>query len=303
MAAAAALLLVPWQLWLGAWQHEVPPVLMGKYGAYGPWVAAGVREGGAAFLRDVVIANVQSIDRFFNYAFMPMTPVLPRAAAFVTACALAVLGTGMLVRRASVTALFLLAYVAVVLLWPFEPDRFVLAVWPLLTICGLAGMVAVWRWRPVRAPARLVRVLAIALSLASTLGFATYNVRGYSHQWWASVQRDAGQRAKPIVEWVAASTAPSDVLMTDDDLIVYLYAGRRGMPTSSFLPRERVRPPTDDDNIAAVRTMIDLYEPRFYITTSQPGQRAAEALTTGDRPLLRRYRLIPNAFIYERIAQ
>jgi hypothetical protein len=49
--------------------------------------------------------------------------------------------------------------------------------------------------------------------------------------------------------------------------------------------------------------MIDLYAPRYYITTSQPGQRAAEALTTGEKPMLRRYRLIPNAFIYERIAQ
>ncbi len=303
LGAAAAIPLIPWQLWLNAWQHEIPPVLMGKYGAYGPWLSAGIREGGAAFVRDVAIANVQSIDRFFNYAFMPMTPALPRAVAFVTACALAVVGTGVFVRRATVTALFLMAYVVVVVLWPFEPDRFVLALWPLLTISGLAGMVAVWRWRPAPALARVGRAVAIALSLGVTLGFAAYNARGYRHQWWASVQRDAGQRAKPIVEWVAASTAPSDVLMTDDDLIVYLYSGRRGMPTSSFLPRERVRPPTDADNIAAVRTMIDLYAPRYYITTSQPGQRAAEALTTGEKPMLRRYRLIPNAFIYERIAQ
>ena len=91
--------------------------------------------------------------------------------------------------------------------------------------------------------------------------------------------------------------------MTDDDLIVYLYTGRRGMPTSTFLPRERLYPPTDRDNIAAVRTMIELYAPRYYITTSQPGLRAADSLTIGEKPLLRRYRLIPNAFIYERIAQ
>jgi hypothetical protein len=54
------------------------------------------------------------------------------------------------------------------------------------------------------------------------------------------VQRDVGRRAKPIAEWVSASTDPSDVLMTDDDLIVYLYAGRRRMPTSTFLPKDRV---------------------------------------------------------------
>jgi hypothetical protein len=303
MFAAAALLLVPWQLWLNAWQHEIPPVLMGKYGAYGPWVASGIHEGGIAFVRDVAIANLQSVDRFLNYAFMPMAAVWPRALAFVTACALAATGLGVLVRRSTVTAIFLAAYAVVILIWPFEPDRFILAVWPLLTISGLAGVAAIWRWRPTLLVTRSTRLVLLALSAVVALGFSAYNVRGYRNQWWASVQRDAGRRAKPIVEWVAASTAPSDVLMTDDDLLVYLYTGRRGMPTSSFLPRERVRPPTDSDNIAAVRTMVDSFSPRYYITTSEPGRRAAEALTIGESPVLRRHRLIPNAFIYERIAK
>jgi len=303
LGVAAAVLLVPWQLWVNAWQHEVPPVLMGKYGAYGPWLAAGIREGGPSFVRDVAIANLQSIDRFLNYVVMPIRPALPRMLAFLAACALVALGVGVLVRRASVTALFLVAYMAVVVLWPFDPDRFVLALWPLLTICGIAGMVTVWQWRPTPAVMRGTRLVALALSLALTVGFTTYNFRGYRNQWWASIQRDAGQRAKPVVEWVAARTDTSDVLMTDDDLIVYLYTGRRGMPTSTFLPRERLYPPTDGDNIAAVRTMIELYAPRYYITTSQPGLRAADSLSIGETPLLRRYRLIPNAFIFERIAQ
>jgi len=301
IAIAAAFCLVPWQLWLNAWQHEIPPVLMGKYGAYGPWVAQGFEEGGLAFARGVVVANLQSVERFLGYAFMPMAAVGPRVVAFVTVCGLAALGLGVLVRRAAITAMFMAAYAAVVLFWPFEPDRFILAVWPLLTLCLLTGVVAIWRWRPAAFGSRGVRYVAIGLAAAVAFGFTTYNARGYRNQWWASVQRDAGRRARPIVEWVASSTAPSDILMTDDDLLVYLYTGRRGMPTSTFLPRERLGPPADEDNIAAVRTMIDTYAPRYYITTSDPGRRAAEALTTGQTPLLRRHRLIPNAFIYERI--
>jgi hypothetical protein len=301
MTAAVALCLVPWQLWLAAWQHEIPVVLQGKYGAYGPWLVRGFREGGAGLAREVAIANFERLDAFFGYAFMPVVPAWPRAVAFATACGLAAIGVGVLVRRATITALFLAAYAFVILLWPFEPERFVLAVWPLLTLCGLAGGAAVWRWRPSSSMARGVRYATIGMSAACALGFATYNARGYRNQWWASVQRDAGRRAKPIVEWVAASTTPGDVLMTDDDLIVYLYTGRRGMPTSTFLPRERVQEPTDADNIAAVREMIDAYAPRYYITASAPGKRAAEALIQEEAPLLRRYRLIPNAFIYERI--
>jgi hypothetical protein len=170
-------------------------------------------------------------------------------------------------------------------------------------LCGLSGIHAIWRWRPQALPLGIVRACAMVLAVAIIAGFATYNYRGYRNQWWASVQRDVGQRAKPIAEWVATSTDSTDVLMTDDDLIVYLYTGRRGMPTSSFLPTDLLRPPTDAENIAAVRTMIATYSPRYYITTSAPGQRAAEALTVGDSALLRRHRLIPNAFIYERIDQ
>lgn len=299
--AAAALLLVPWQMWLNAWQHEIPPVLMGKYGAYGPWMAEGYREGGLGFARGVFVANLQSLDRFLNYAFMPVSAVVPRAIAFVWVCVLLVAGLGVLVRRATVTALFLMAYAAVVMLWPFEPDRFVLALWPLLTICGVAGVLRMVAWRPGVAAGRAVRGGALALTAVIGAGFLAYNVRGYSGRWWASVQRDAGQRAKPIAEWVAASTDLNDVLMTDDDLLVYLYTGRRGMPTSTFLPRERVLPLTDAEHVEAVRTMIDTYAPRYYITTSAPGQRAAEALSQGATPLLRRHRLIPNAFIYERV--
>ncbi len=298
---AAALCLVPWQLWVSAWQHEIPPVLMGKYGAYGPWVAQGFQEGGLPFARGVLIANVQNLDQFLNFAFMPVAPLWPRAIAIVTACILGAIGVAVLVRRATVTALFLAAYAVVILLWPFEPVRFVLAVWPLLTLCGLSGIATLWGWRPSLPVARGVRYATLVPVAAIVLGFAAYNARGYRQQWWASIQRDAGRRAKPIVEWVATRTEPTDVLMTDDDLIVYLYAGRRGMPTYTFLARERVRPLEDGDNISAVRSMIDTYQPRYYITTSEPGRRAAEALTGGDAPLLRRHRLLPNAFIYERI--
>jgi hypothetical protein len=301
MIVAAALCLAPWQLWLNAWQHEIPPVLMGKYGSYGPWMAPAFREQGLAFVRDVAVVNLQSLFEVLSYAFMPVRALLPRAVAFVGVCGLVAVGLGLLVRHSLVTALFLVAYGAVVIIWPFEPTRFVLAVWPLLMLSGLAGIVAIWRWRAPNTLTRGLRYVAIGLAVSVAVGFATYNARGYRGQWWASIQRDTGSRAKPIVEWVAARTAPSDVLMTDDDLLVYLYTGRQGTPTSSFLPTERVRPPTDEDNVAAVRTMIDTYEPRYYITTSEPGRRAAEALSTGPRPLLRRHRLIPNAFIYERI--
>jgi len=66
---------------------------------------------------------------------------------------------------------------------------------------------------------------------------------------------------------------------------------------------DHVQSPSDEDNIAGVRLMIDAYHPRYYITTSARGQVVAESLTRGQTPLLRRHGVIQNAFIYERISQ
>jgi hypothetical protein len=301
VAMAGAVFVVPWQLWVSTWQHEIPMVLTGKYGAYGPWLAAGYREGGLGFAWAVLVANLQALDAFLSYAFMPVAAVWPRALAFLALVGLVLGGAALIARRVPVTVLFLAAYAGVVMLWPFEPNRFVLAVWPLLTVCVGASIVALVRWRPGALPVRVIRWTGLALALMIVVGFTAYNVRGYSNRWWASVQRDVGQRAKPIAEWVINGTAESDVLITDDDLIVYLYTGRRGMPTSTFLPIERVASLSDSVHVQSVRTMLERYAPRFFITTSTAGRKTAETLTQVEPPLLRRYLQISNALIYERV--
>lgn len=301
MVAAAAVFLVPWNLWLNAWQHEIPPVLMGKYGAYGPWLADGFQQGGAPFVRDVIIANVMSVHRFLGYFFAPVSAAGARTAAYVGVLCLTGAGLSILARRSPVALLFLMGYAAITLIWPFDPDRFVIGVWPLFTLCLLAGVRAIWTWKPDQAVLRGGRIVMLAATVALMTGFLSFNVRGYRHQFWASIQRDAGRRAKPMAEWIASNTAPSDVVMTDDDVLIYLYTGRQAAPTSTFLPRERLHPLTHEDNVAAVRAMVDAYAPRYFITTSEPGRRAADALSIGQQPILRRHRLIPNAYIYERI--
>ena len=301
LVAGAAALLVPWQLWLGAYQQEIPAVVGGKYGAYGPWMAEGYREGGLPFARAVVVANAQSFERMFGFLFMPVRAVLPRAIAFAGVLILLGAGVALLVRRAPVTAAFLALYAAVILVWPFEPDRFVLAVWPLLALVAVSAVAALWRWRPEARPARLGRLVALAVIVYLAAGFTVYNYRGYRDRWWASVQRDAGRRAKPIAEWVARHTAMSDVLATEDDLIVYLYTGRRALPTTTFLARERLQPLTPEEEMVAVRTLLATYKPRFFIAASKAGIMTADSLALETPPLLRRYGQTTNALVYEHL--
>lgn len=301
LIAGALVCLIPWQLWVGAHASEVAPVLTGKFGAYTPWLVDGYRSGGVPFLREVLTANLQSLDGMFSFAFMPVAAVAPRGVAFVAILLLGAAGTAMLVRRAPVTAGFLVVYVGISLVWPFEPTRFFLAIWPLVLLAIATPVRWLWQWRPVGAPPRAVRGLGLAGALALLVGFGTYNARGFRGQWWTSIQRDAGQRAKPIAEWIARNTHPGDVLATEDDLIIYLYTGRQALPTSTFLASERVRPLTEGEDLAAVRAILASYRPRFFITASKQGIRSATALTQATPPELRPYSGIPNALIFERV--
>jgi hypothetical protein len=202
-----------------------------------------------------------------------------------------------------VTALFLVLYGAIVVVWPFDPERFVLALWPLVALLAVAAVTGVWRWRPGAPAGRAARVGALAVVAYLLAGYAVYNYRGYRDRWWASVQRDAGRRAKPIAEWVARHTAMTDVLATEDDLIVYLYTGRQALPTTTFLAHERVRPLTASEDAAAVRTLLSTYRPRFVITASRMGIATADSLAAARPPLLRKYGHTTNALVYEYLAR
>ncbi|MBV6520739.1 MAG: hypothetical protein MNPFHGCM_00857 [Gemmatimonadaceae bacterium] len=300
-AVGALLLLLPWQLWVSAHAAEVPAVLNGKYGSYLPWLIAGYGDGGLPFLRDVVTSNVQGLAAMFGFAFMPVVAEPPRMAAIAAVSLFVAAGSAMLVMRAPITATFLWAYLSIAIVWPFDPARFLLAVWPLLIVCFLLPVLWLGRWQAAGGGQRAARWIGLASATVLALGFLAYNVRGVRNQWWASVQRDTGERAKPIVEWTARNTAPTDVLATDDDLVVYLYTQRRAVPTSTFLALERVRPLTDEEDIAAVRAILASFQPRFFITASRQGMRTAAALERTSPPQLRRYASLESALIFERV--
>jgi hypothetical protein len=302
LGVAAALLLVPWQLWVQAYQYEIPTLLTGKYGAYGPWLADAYREGGSAFARAVVAINARRLEGVFGYVFMPVTPAWPRLLTFVALAGLTVAGLLRIVRRNPVTTGFVALYMAVVLLWPFEPDRFLLAIWPVLALLSAVAIRDLWRWSPSATLRRVMRAVPLVASAVVVIGFTVYNVRGYRHQWWASVQRDAGRDAKPIAEWVVRHTAMTDVLSTEHDLIVYLYTGRQAIPTSTFLARERVRPLSPEEDATTVRALLEMYRVRYYITAWGPAIRTANRLAALQPPVLRPAGNTSNALVFERIS-
>lgn len=299
LAVAAAPFVVGWQLWLSAYQGEMPHAFVGKYGAYGSWLAEGYRAGGLPFARAVLAKNINGLFGFLGYMTLPVSPVLPRLLSLGTVLGVLGVGAFSVWRRMRVTLVFLAVYAGVILAWPFEPIRFALVWWPVLAGIFVAGVRTLWNWRPVaRAPLTL-RAAGLAAVALVTCGYGWYNARGVREKWWVNIQSDAGTRAKPIAEWVTRATRPDDVLITDDDLIVYLYTGRRAVPTGTFVALSHIAPLTARQDADILRTLLELYHPRWYIAASSPSMASAQLLAAEQSSPLRYAGSIRTARVYE----
>jgi len=299
LALAACVFIVPWQLWISAYQHETAAPLVGKYGAYGPWLAEGYHAGGAAFARGVLEKNADELFGFLGYITLPVRSPWPRMLSLGALMAVLTLGAFSAWRRIPVTLLFLLGYAAVILAWPFEPTRFALVWWPVLAAIFVAGVRSIWQWRPHAQPLGVLRITALAATALVVAGYSTYNVRGVRERWWVNIQSDAGTRAKPIAEWVARATRPDEVVISDHDLIVYLYTGRRAVPTATFTALGRITPLTAAQDAAILRDMLADLKPRWYIAASEQGIASAKLLAAEQPPRLRYAGSISTAQVYE----
>ena len=303
LLCSALVFIVPWQLWISAYQAEMPGPFVGKYGAYGPWLAEGYKAGGLPFAWTVLGKNANELFGFLGYITLPVAPVWPRLVSLGTVIGLVVVGATSVWRRIPITIVFLLCYGAIILAWPFEPTRFALVWWPVLAGLCVAGVRRVWRWRPARLPLQVARFAALAATLVVAAGYGAYNARGAWQKWWVNLQSDAGVSAKPIAEWVAHATTPNDVLITDHDLIVYLYTGRRAVPTATFTALGRIAPLTAAQDAEILRGMLAQVGPRWYIASSQQSIDAAAILAAQHPPLLRYAGSIATARVYEPVTK
>ena len=76
----------------------------------------------------------------------------------------------------------LLGYVAVILVWPVAPDRFLWAVWPFLGVVFALGTTRVWhRVARARPPVAVAGRWCVAVTVAVVVaGYGFYQVRGYA---------------------------------------------------------------------------------------------------------------------------
>lgn len=304
--AVVALALLPWQLFV--WRHapDFVPELRGSFGPYLEWIIEGYRQGGVALLSEVVTKN--AVDAWFSVGVMvsPFARGAPREV--LTALAVAVIGWGLLagVRRAAsqTAALALAGYLAFVLIWPYQIERFVWGIWPLILLVAYDGA------RDLHARSRAAQrprlTLAVAVGAAFLVGGHTaYNVRGFALGWESSASRGMAARLLPIVQYVNSDPRlKGKIISTEASPLVALYSGEIVVPAEILAVRDHVAEKSRAERAAIIGAIDRRFRPDAYVLMSNgpylpalleasfdPGRRFLEISPPGLR--VRAFHILP----------
>ena len=285
--AAAAVAMVPWQLWVAAHSPEIPAVLAGKYGSYFGWLLDGMKAGGVDLVVDTVLRNLTMLSGLIwatiGFGSIP-TPA--RWIGIVLFLTVLVVGWVHMRRRAPVAAWMAIGYLSIVLIWPFTPVRFVFAVWPLLGLHLGLGVAAIVEWRP--APRRLtsIRFAGLIATCLLAIGYVRFNYRNQRYGWWSDAQETAAARSKHLAEWVRRYTPEDVVIATEDDVLIYLYTGRRALPLATFTTREHTEGQSTAFSTETLRAILSAYDVDYVLASTDFGARAAGGLVDSSPPIL-----------------
>ncbi len=128
------------------------------------------------------------------------------------------------VRPMTVVHLFLAIYAAMLLAWAWPPERFVVAVYPMVLCLGWQSWRAVLERFPGRAS--LLRAAGFAL-LAAVAGQGLWNLTHLSEG--TPPFGDAWSDTSPLLAWIRDKTPADAVILTNLDPLFYLYTGRKAV--------------------------------------------------------------------------
>lgn len=276
--AGAALVIVPWQLWVIFNDAAIPPELQGSYGSYLGWFFDGLRSGGSRLLAGTVSRNVGEIADLLADRFAPWRPGFWRIGAVVVTMLCFISGAIALLRRAPVTLWFMTVYLAITLVWPSAPWRFIWGIWPLIILTITCGAVAWLTWTPVPRISRLVRVVPAAALAALLLGAIRAELAAYETHAWTTPVREATARVAPEMRWLTENARPHETVVADAEPLVFLFARHRAVPPVSFTANEYVAPRTLAADTAALTALVKYSAARYVVSVVPSTVAAARAL-------------------------
>jgi hypothetical protein len=203
------------------------------------------------------------------------------------------LGVGCLslARRARVTVGFLVLYIAIVVLWPYTPWRFIWAVWPLMMLVGMCGVRDTW------SRAGRLRPLVVVAALLPTVALLRVELHSYATRGWRAPARSASRQFAPMMDWIRVNLPVDDVILSEGEQMLALYDGRRAAPPVSFTAAQYVAGQSVAQGAAQLAEMLRVVPARWVIVMDPGMVRAAELLRDQPRRLERAAQL-PSAVVF-----
>jgi hypothetical protein len=244
--AAASVCLAPWLVWVARHRGDVDPAILAGYGTYGALLA----QAGWAALSP---ANVADLLRPIGAVALAPFHGWLRLFLGIPALALVAAGFGPLLRRSGALGWTLLIYVAVLVAWPVGPDRFLWAAWPFLAVAFFAGAMQMAERARSAAPAvRDAGRWAVVLTVLAVVGgYVFYQVRGYVRGDAAGLGRGISATVSQLLPWVRERTPPDAVVAGEDEALLWLYTGRRAVPSYVWRYRGRADESLGPDSLKA----------------------------------------------------
>jgi hypothetical protein len=238
-AITAAVSLVPvlaWRVWLAREVAVGPRTTQMDQLPYTSWIPFGDPGAMARFIKTTIATNIPEYSALSSRVLVGWYSGKAQLL-FLAATVAAAVGCWLLRRRCPELVLTLVATVAVVMLWPFTQDRFVVAALP---FAGLAAAFGIG-WALDRAP-RWAMVVSLTVTALAALYMWQSTPRKMLVALRDPLARDTlvigalfQQRSAEIVDWVLANTSPDDRIFADAAGGIYLKTGRR---TSIAVPEE-----------------------------------------------------------------
>jgi hypothetical protein len=283
---------LPWLIWSRWASPRVPTPLEGAYGSYVGWFINGIRDGGIGFVFATMRVNIAECWLLLQDRFAAGMPVSILNVTLGIVLVAMLMGARSLMRRAPVTVGFTALYLAIVIVWPYSPWRFVWAVWPLLALLLLEGVRTFWlvagRWR-----------IAVAIGAAlPALAFLRTELHAYATRSWRVPARQATAQITPTLDWVRAHTTPQDLVLADGEQVIALYTGRQSAPPINFTAREYLVPPTVEEGSSRLDAMLNAVPARYAIILAPSLVSSADRLI-GRHPGLRRVEPLSSGEVYE----
>jgi len=238
---------VLWWAWSALRMADVPVVFAGNYGSYLSWYAGD--GGGVGSILDSAVRHWPPLVTALEQLWIPNAAPLTASFVLLVIGGLCIAGLLQIGRRRRALALFPLMYLIVVLLWPYEPDRFYYAILPLLTMFAIEGGCAAIEALRKDVPRFGVPFVLVVVGLL-LFNSTRHQVRSHDARTWTLFQVAPAATYGPLLTWIRDNTPDDAVVAAGLDPLVYWETGRKAVPSFQFLASDYLRPDTSAASLA-----------------------------------------------------